>query len=283
VTTARISYRRHRSFLEVPIVNDVYWPKIPHLHCDGIMLDLEDSVPADLKDHAREKLLQILARETVMAGKTPLVRVNNLASAWGARDLQALGAHPADLVLCYPKLESAAELARAAAIAAEGGRSRSFHVMIESYRGLRAIDEILAMDCVVGVHFGYIDYGLDVGCRIFSPGGDDLSCPAMTGPRAQIAAAAASRQILSTGGSLIPDFRDMDKVARFVRSWRDSGYTACIAVSPRHLPAVRDNICPSMAEVERAQIIMDADPRNPEFSFMDRMLADQVMRQSGGR
>jgi citrate lyase beta subunit len=184
------------------------------------------------------------------------------------------------MVICYPKLESVAELTEAAAIFAEGGRSPLFHVMIESYRGLRCVDEIMAMDCVVGVHFGYIDYGLDVGCRIFSDDGDDLYSPALTVPRAQIAAAAASRGILSTGGSLIPDFRDLGKVTRFVRSWRKSGYTACIAVSPAHLRAIQDNIRPSADEIDHAKRVVAADASDRDISFIDRMLAHQVMRQS---
>jgi citrate lyase subunit beta / citryl-CoA lyase len=279
VTPAQISYRRHKSFLEVPIVNDVYWPKIPRFTCDGVMLDLEDSVPLSLKEQARRKLADILDETEVIGGKTPLIRVNNLGSGWGNDDLRMLGRHPANLVICYPKLESVGELTAAAAIVTEGGRNPLFHVMIESYRGLRCVDEILAMDCVVGVHFGYIDYGLDAGCRIFSNDGDDLFTPALTTPRAQIAASAASRGILSTGGSLIPDFRDLTKVGRFVRSWRDNGYTGCIAVSPTHLQTIHDNIGPSTGEIDHAKRVKQSDPSDRGISFIDRMLAEQTMRK----
>ena len=85
---------------------------------------------------------------------------------------------------------------------------------------------------------------------------------------------------LSTGGSLIPDFRDLGKVTRFVRSWRKSGYTACIAVSPAHLRAIQDNIRPSADEIDHAKRVVAADASDRDISFIDRMLAHQVMRQS---
>jgi citrate lyase subunit beta / citryl-CoA lyase len=216
----RKTFSHLRSVLEVPLGDDNYWPKIPSVDADGIMLDLEDSVPPTRKNAARDSAVSICTRRDITQAKTVFVRVNNLATEWGEADLRTLGACPADLVICYPKVESAEEIRSAVRIAQVAGRERTFHVMIESYRGVEAVDEILANENVVGVHFGYVDYGFAVGCRIFSPEGDDLHGPAMTVPRARIAAAAAARGIFSTGGSLIPDFRDMEKVARFVRSWR---------------------------------------------------------------
>ena len=70
-------------------------------------------------------------------------------------------------------------------------------------------------------------------------------------------ALAAAYGLFATGGTLIPDYKDLDKVRAFVRSWAYLGYTACIAVSPAHLPIVNEVMAPSAEEVGRARHVCD--------------------------
>lgn len=269
-----------RTILEIPLADDRYWPRIPDIAADAIMLDLEDSVPAESKIEARNRCLDILSRQELFEGKHVFVRVNDITTEWGPDDLIALAGSPAGVMICIPKVESVTQLQSAMQMAVSVGTERDFYVMIESYRGLTAVDDILALPGVVGVHFGYTDYGTGVRCRIFSEAGDDFYGEAMKSPRARIGAAAAHNGLFATGGSLVPEFRDLAKVERFVRSWREAGYTACIALSPRHIEAVTRGIRLSDSEKTHATAIISGDV---EATFIDRRLAELALLQDTGR
>jgi citrate lyase beta subunit len=107
---------------------------------------------------------------------------------------------------------------------------------------------------VVGLHFGYVDYSADVGSRAFNDEGDNLYAPSNHYARTKIAVAAAAYGLFATGGTLIPEYKDFEKVATFVRSWAALGYTACIALSPAHLDIVNQVMSPGDAEVAAAKI-----------------------------
>jgi citrate lyase beta subunit len=142
------------------------------------------------------------------------------------------------------------------AVMAAAGTPRGLHVMVETGRALIELDRIASSDGVVGLHFGYVDFAADVGSRPFD--GGDLFGPANHYARAKIAIAAAAYGLFATGGSLIPEYKDLDKVRAFVKVWADLGYTAVIAVAPSHLGIVNEVMLPSPEEVERARRVCEA-------------------------
>jgi citrate lyase beta subunit len=133
--------------------------------------------------------------------------------------------------------------------------------MIETARAMIELDRIAGAEGVSGLHFGYVDYSADVGSRAFAESGEDLYAPANHYARTKIAVAAAAYGLFCTGGTLIPDYKDMDKVRAFVKGWADLGYTACIAVSPAHLDIINEVMSPSEAEVRRAREVCAAYER----------------------
>lgn len=279
MTTRRETFAALRSILEIPLTSDRFWPRIAGLDADAIMLDLEDSVAADQKQAARAALGQILAQPQLFRGRPVFVRINGLNSPWGAKDLAAVATCPASVMICYPKIEHEDELAQAQAILAANGPARKFYVMIESHAGLARLDHILSRPDVVGVHFGYTDYALAVGCLIFNDAGDDFCGLALQGPRAMIGAAAAGHGVFATGGTLIPDYKDDEKVARFIRAWRMDGYSACLALAPRHLDLIHRNIRPGADEVAAA---MQKASHDGGLAFLDRRMADVLLKQQRG-
>ncbi len=94
-------YRPRRSVLYIPASNDKALAKIGSLTCDAVIIDLEDAIlPAD-KAAARDKVAGILAgpeRRCEM-----VVRINPLASQWGADDLLAVARAEPDGIL-LPKI-----------------------------------------------------------------------------------------------------------------------------------------------------------------------------------
>jgi citrate lyase beta subunit len=255
---ARRRYAGMTTLLEVPILNPAYWAKVPDTPADAILLDLEDSATPATKAEARARIVEALAEPSYFGGRGIIVRVNNLATEWGADDLRALATVETDFLVCYPKVESAAELAEVRATMAAAGHERGLYVMIETAAAVLALDAIAGAPGVVGLHFGYVDFAADVGSRPFAESGDDLYAPATAYARSKIAVAAAAHKLFASGGTLIPEYRDLDKVRTFVRSWADLGYTACIAVSPRHLPIIREELAPTAAEIARARAVCAA-------------------------
>lgn len=258
MSNGRIRYARMRSLLEVPVINEKFWSKVPTAAADGIMMDLEDSATPNNKVLVREKIIHELGNPGYFGGRHVVVRVNNIASPWGRDDLAALSKVDGDFMICYPKVETAEEVHEVIGLMRAGGKSRGLYVMIETARAMIELDRIASCDGVVGLHFGYVDYAADVGSRPFDDAGENLYAPSNNYARTKIAVAAAAYGLFATGGTLIPDYRDLDKVAKFVRSWADLGYTACIALSPAHLAIINEVMSPSAAEMEAAEQVSKA-------------------------
>ena len=112
MSDGRRTYARMRSILEVPILNAKFWSKVPTAPADAIMIDLEDSAAPTTKELARAAAVEWLGRPDYFGGRTIIVRVNNLSTPWALDDLQALAEVETDFLVCYPKVESAGELAQ---------------------------------------------------------------------------------------------------------------------------------------------------------------------------
>jgi len=258
VSGGRVRYARMRSILEVPILNEKFWSKVPTAKADGIMLDLEDSATPNNKIEVRERIVQALKSPQYFGGRTVIVRVNSLSTPWGRDDLAALAKVDGDFLICYPKAQTAAEIGEVAGMMNPAQAAGGLYVMIETARAMIELDTIASCAGVVGLHFGYVDYAADVGSRPFDESGERLFAPANHYAQSKIAVAAAAYGLFATGGTLIPEYKDLEKVAKFVRHWADLGYTACIAVSPAHLDIVNATMAPSASEVAAASAVCEA-------------------------
>lgn len=253
--TARARYAQLTSLLEVPLLKEAYWAKIPGVRAAGIMLDLEDSAHPDVKVAGRDWLIQALRDRSIFGGREVIVRVNNLDTPWGRDDLAALARQPEPLIVCYPKVRSADEIAEVVRLSREHVPERGVLAMVETAAAVLDLDVIAKTPGVIGFHFGYTDYAVDSGARLYAPEGDDLH-PALWGVRHHIAMVAAARGLFATGGTMIPQFRDVAKVRRFVASWADAGYTGMLALSPAHLDVVADVFIPHGEERARHEVII---------------------------
>ncbi len=245
------------SILEVPVLNEKYLHKARQSDADAVMLDLEDSAPPERKAEARAKMAAILAAPGAFGHRAVFVRVNNLASDWGRADLDALAACEAEATVCYPKVESRAEMERLVSLVRAVRPQAGVYAMIETARAVSELDEIASCEGLVGLHFGYVDYATEMGCQLFATSGDDLH-PAMNYARARVATAARTNSLFSTGGSMIPELKHMEKVERFARSWKAYGYTACMALSPSHVETINRVFRPSEELLHEARAICAA-------------------------
>ena len=79
------SYRPRRAVLFVPASNEKAIAKLPSLACDAVIFDLEDAVAPEAKMSARERLKAWFAARP-KDGPECVIRINPLASEWGADD-----------------------------------------------------------------------------------------------------------------------------------------------------------------------------------------------------
>src|SRR5512138_1953276 len=134
--------RPRRSVLFVPGSNARALEKARTLGADALILDLEDAVAPSAKDEARRQVVAALAQRG-FGHREVVVRVNGLATPWGAADVAAAARSAADAVL-LPKVEGAADVAalERALDAAGGPAALPIWCMIETPRGVLAAGEI---------------------------------------------------------------------------------------------------------------------------------------------
>lgn len=250
--------RARRSSLSVPARRARKLDKAPGLEADEIIIDLEDSVPADLKLEARAAVVEALAVPSWRAA-TVSIRINASSTPWFEEDLAAIAAAGRRLdSVVVPKVEEPADLA-AAAVAldrAERGADRSVPVglqaLIESAAGLQAAGGIArAGGRLEGLILGPADMSVSLGF----PSPED-------GPRWDfvrgailIAARAAGIQAIDGPFLQISDQRGLRDSA--LRA-RDLGFDGKWALHPGQVTTLNEVFSPSSEEVERAESILAA-------------------------
>ncbi len=217
---------------------------------DGIILDLEDSVPPAEKDGAR-----ILVRNALIAldwgGSERMVRVNQ--GAVGEEDLAAIAGHnPHTLLL--PKVETAAQVGRAAEVLLRltGDNAPFLMPILESPRGLHEAFAIAAADSsVVALTLGLEDLSAEIGAPRTAEGTESFLARQTT----VYAARAAGVQPIA---SVYSDIEDEEGLAAYVRRERGLGFDGIGCIHPRQIPVVHREMTPSPEAVERAVRVVRA-------------------------
>jgi citrate lyase subunit beta/citryl-CoA lyase len=217
---------------------------------DGIILDLEDSVPPAEKDAAR-----LLVRNALVAldwgGAERMVRVNQ--GATGEEDLAAIAAHNPHTVL-LPKIEVAAQVGRAAEILGGlVGEGAAFLMpILESPGGIHRAFEIAASDpSVVALTLGLEDLSAELAAPRTVAGWESFLARQTT----VYAARSAGVQPIA---SVFSDIENEEGLAEYVQRERGLGFDGVGCIHPRQIPVVHREMTPSEAEAERAVRVVRA-------------------------
>jgi citrate lyase subunit beta/citryl-CoA lyase len=255
------TYRPRRSVLYVPASNDKALAKIAQLSCDTVIIDLEDAAaPAD-KIAARKKLAGIFVNRPVAnhidRRCEMVVRINAMASEWGADDLLAAASCEPDGIL-LPKVGTPRDLLEAGDVLDDNFAPDSVKLwaMIETPKALLNIGAIAEL-------------GRDPASRLacFVAGTNDLvkDTGVLATPDRRylvpwlmqmvLAARAGGLDILD---GVANDFRDLDALARECTEAAAMGFDGKTLIHPAQIEAANRAFVPSTQAVAEARLVKDA-------------------------
>lgn len=205
---------------------------------DAVILDLEDAVPLDAKDAARDALASY-------ASATPaLVRINAHGTPWHAADIAAVAAlKPAAVML--PKAEDAATLD---ALAASLGPDIAIIALVESARGLAAARMLAAHPGVTRLAFGSVDFCADLGSAHLR----DLLLPA----RFELVLASRLAGIAAPLDGVTVRIDDDAEAEGDARHAASLGFGGKLAIHPRQVAPIRAGFRPSDDELAWAERVL---------------------------
>ncbi|MFD2052052.1 HpcH/HpaI aldolase/citrate lyase family protein [Mesorhizobium calcicola] len=278
-----MSVPRWRSLLFVPAHVPRFVETAHERGADGVILDLEDSVPQDQKGGARRELPDSVAK-VGRRGASVLVRVNRGLRALAA-DLDAAVIAGVD-ALVLPKTDSAEWVLEIANAISELERERNlvqgrirFLAQIETPGALQRLAAIAsAHPRMVAMALGPEDFSAAVGG---APEFDLLLAPNLS---VLFAARAAGLLPLGFVGS-ISEFSDTEKLREAARHARRLGFAGALAIHPTQVAIFNVAFSPSAQELEWADRVVaaenDAAARGlSAFSLNGKMVDPPVVRRA---
>ena len=237
-----------RSWLFTPGARPDRFDKAAASGADVSIIDLEDAVaPAD-KAEARRTAIAHLAQPAAGSGARAL-RMNGLDTRFGLADLQAFlesSACPDYLVL--PKTESAAHLQILGRLLAEAGKVTRLVGLIESARGLAAVEEIAASTSrLEALLFGAADMSADLGAR--------TAWVPLAYARSRLVAACALADVLAIDSPFF-DVKDHEGLTQETSQAIALGFEGKAAIHPNQISPINAALNPRPEEVARARAIM---------------------------
>ncbi len=246
--------RPRRSVLYVPASSEAALAKVATRGADAVVIDLEDAVAPDAKGAARETLSRFFA-QTPSRTTEWVIRINALASEWGADDL-ALAVRLSPDAILLPKIETPRDVLEAndALDEADASEAMSLWTMIETPRALLNIGAIAEL-------------GRDRGARLscFIAGTNDLAKETGVTPERrlltpwlmQIVLAAKAGGLTALDG-VSNDFRDLDAFARDCAESAAMGFDGRTLIHPAQVEPATLAFSPSAEAVEEARRIVAA-------------------------
>jgi len=260
-----------RSTLSVPGHIEKMHVKASQRQVDVVMLDLEDSVPVQAKESARDQIIQSI--HSLDWGETTLTfRINALDTPFGYRDLlevvEATGPHIDAVVV--PKVNHPGDIHFVSrmldAIESAKGLSNRIHIeaIIESAEGLEQVTQIAqASDRLISLVFGIVDYSASIGARLVSISGHgEKEEEIYPGHRwnfemSRIVMAAKAHGMLAIDAPY-GNFKDSKGLQRAAALACALGYDGKWAIHPDQIDIINQVFSPTKEDIDRAIKVLNA-------------------------
>jgi len=262
--------RLRRSIISVPANREKMVQKAFTLAADFIMLDLEDSVPVQEKDAARERVVTAF-KEQDWRGKVRAYRINGMDTPFAYRDIIDVVEAAGDSldVIVVPKVNDASEIKAIDYLLTQIEMRMGFNkpigleASIETAAGMLRVDEIaFSSPRLEALVFGVADYGasLTMMTKGISGHGDKedfypghrwhfpLSCMAMAAKAAGLAAIDAP----------YGDYKNSEGLRRSCLLSAALGYDGKWVIHPDQIQIINEMYTPTLEDVERSERILKA-------------------------
>ncbi len=236
-----------RSLLFVPALNARAVEKSKSLTCDGIILDLEDSIAPERKAEARDAAIAAIAQGGFTA-HLQMVRVNSVESDFFTDDVKML-AQAGVRAIVVPKVDTAADLQAAVTLleAEVAATDTQIWIMIESALGVMNLAEICTVSKrLKGIIVGPNDLLKDLKA-LESTGQDAL----LTSYGLCLLAARAYGLVCIDG--VYKHFKDMTGFAKNCAMGRIMGFDGKSLIHPAQIADTNAAFGPSEAEIDLAK------------------------------
>ena len=252
-----------RSLHFVPGGNEKMMQKSLTLPADGLILDLEDSVPAPLKAATRPIVRRWL--ETLdFGGRERWVRMNPIFSEYAGGDLEETIVGRPDGYM-VPKPNTAGDVRKVAAIldrleqrhGIPFGSTRLLLIATETPEGLLNIKETAAASPrVAAISWGIEDLSAAMGLpRTRDAEGRFLDIPRYARVMCAVAASAAGVDALDT---VYTDIHDLEGLRRECREAVWMGFAGKTSIHPGQIEVINEVFTPSREEAEEAEALIAA-------------------------
>jgi citrate lyase subunit beta/citryl-CoA lyase len=250
------SHRPRRSVLYVPASNEWALAKISSLGCDAVILDLEDAVAPAEKATAREKLAAFM-RQRAAGGPEMIIRINPLASEWGADDLQLAGTLAPDGIL-LPKVDTPRDVIETADALDEifAADATRLWAMIETPKAILNIGHIAELGhdpssrlaCLVA---GTNDLAKETGIKL------DPDRRYLTPLLVQMVVAARAGALVALDG-VVNAFKDIERFARECEEAAAMGFDGKTLIHPGQIEPANKAFAPDAEAIAEARAIVAA-------------------------
>lgn len=244
-----------RSLLFVPAHRGSWVDKAVASGTDGIILDLEDSVPADLKAEGRAEAARSITRLHESGSRVAVyVRINALDSGLTGDDIEAVAVPGLDGFV-LPKTYGRDDVIRFEALTthfeAKNGLpagSLEFIIAMETAEGYACVEQLATASPRVATIFAGTARDADVSRSVgfqFTPEGLETL---YLRSRALLAARANGLEFPIVG--LWQDLSDPEGARKFAEDNRRLGFRGQVVIHPSHVPIVNEVYSPSQFEVD---------------------------------
>lgn len=247
-----------RSLLFIPGNNERFLIKSTSLKPDILCFDLEDSVPANDKQVARNLVAKHLASRLGDKESSTYVRINAVDSGLVDEDLDKIIVKGLDGIV-LPKIGNSQEVIEINAKIENLESKRSIPgririiPSIETAKGVLNANSIaLAHENVVALVFGVFDYLYDMNIDVEYD--DEISYSYV---RSKIPVDAKAAGIEALDG-IWQEVKDIDGLTKDATIARKLGYSGKTLIHPSHINPVHDIFRPTKKQIEWAQKVLAA-------------------------
>jgi len=255
------SSKPNRSLLFVPGDDERKLDRALHSRADIIILDLEDAVAPNRKEHARAEVSSRI-RSGAFGSANVAVRINPRGSGDFEEDLAVVVPAWPNLLM-IPKVEGLHDVEHVARVVAKHevpGSPLHLLALVETARGIERLGSFSdppaspdsGIERLAGLCFGNADFALDMGLP-----DADLANGVLAQARSRLAIAAVAARVPPIDGVCLA-VKDDDAFAAQARAAVGLGFEGKLCIHPAQVGLANEIFTPDANRTEASQRILDA-------------------------